>query len=613
MKKNQILLFSVLALLIVILSSCSGHPYFNTWFNLNRHYEQGLRDLKIRKDTASLDTAWLSSGEREHWQKVLEKGEKIQKQWPNRKDYAPKVLFRMGMAQLRLAQWNECLRNFEELERNYADFDSVPAAQFHRATCLDKKGDRSLARFALSEIAQNPRHPYYSLALVQLAKLEGSDGHDSLSLAALEKLLGTPGEPSILRGNAHFQAARIYDRMSKWSPALGHYRDSSVGLLPLKIQYTARLRSAILVSYLGDTLGGIRSLESLAVHPKFQDSLYNTQFVLAQWLFEGRFFDRGEKILMEIARKRSHTEEAAHAWYLLGERERTQTLFLDKALQYYDSSNYSQPRSEWAGLSRQRAAGIRTILASRKSGYKDAQVNFQASEAYLFQLDQADSSLVLLKKISDDTTAQLDLRMKALYAQAYLRETAKSDSASSDSLLRSLIQKYPGTDYAKQAQRNLGQEVTQLTYQDSAHLLFLKAESLQVVDSKSALPVLDSIILKFPKSSEAPRALWVKANLLGSEPATKELARQVLLKLQKDYLGSNYADVARLSLEAKAELDPMQLRTEKELLQSLERNLQYIREQSAREEKLREQMQANPAKTNAEEELLWDYNERYDP
>lgn len=595
--------------LVVVMTACSGHPYFNTWFNLNRHYEAALLELQHRKDSLPQDTIWVSPIEREHWQKVVEKGAKIQSQWPTRKDYDAKVLFRTGMAQMHLAMWNDCLRNFEDLQRNYPSDDSVPAAEYYRSLCLDKKGESTLARFGYNQIVAHQTHPYYSLALAQLARMENAQGRDSSSLSALEKLLALAGEPSLLRGQAHFQAAQIYDRSSQWKSALGHYRDTSVQLLPKPTVYSARMRAAMMHFKLGDSLEGLQALEKLALDKRFGDSLFNTQFVLADYydlLGQG---PKAEKILLDLARGKNRGEILAHAWYALGERERTRTFFFEKALQYYDSATIVQSRSVWAQWARNRISGLKTILASR-SDKVEPKVAFQASEAYLFQLDQVDSSLSLLQKISQDSSAALQFRAKSIYAQAFLRESVKKDSVRSDSLWRLLILQYPGTEYAKQAERNLGMDLIQVTAQDSAHRLYLKAESLGLGKLPMATQILDSLARQFPMSADAPKGLWLKASLLADSKQI-ELSRRVLQDLVARFPQSPYADYAHLALEAKSELDPAYLRSDKELLAGLQRNLNDYKLQREREDKLREQMQSTPSKGNAEEELLWDYNERY--
>lgn len=602
---------ALIATAATLLSACGGHPYFNTWFNLNRHYEAALRELSLRQDSLPGDTTWLAAPEREHWQKVIEKGAKIHQNWPARKDYESKVLFREGIAHMHLGNWNDCLRSFEDLQRNDPAFDSVPAAEFHKSTCLAKKGENTLALFALNQIASNAQHPYYIQALSALAKLQGSQGRDSLSLLALEKMLAQPGKPSLLLAQAHLQAAKLYDLRSEWKAAFDHYRDSSLTLLPRAQYYGAQLRSALLQQKMGDSVASMKSLEGLAADGRFADSLLTTQFALADLYDALNRGPQAENLLLSITKGKYRGEFLAHAWFALGERERLRTFFFEKALKCYDSAVNVQPRSVWAQLSRQRSAGLKTILAARQPKV-EARVAFQASEAYLFQLDQVDSSLHLLQKISEDTAVQSNLRAKALYAQAFLRESVKKDSAESDLLWKNLIQKYPGTEYAKQAQRNLGMDLDQLTESDQAHSLYLRAESLMVRQVPLALLTLDSLVKRYPQSLDAPKALWFKSYSLvaGKQDA---LARKTLQDLIAQYPNSPYTDYARLALESKAEFDPSLLRSDKELLVGLQRNLNDYREQRAREDKLREQMQAAPKSGSSEEELLWDYNERYGP
>lgn len=602
--------FDLLAmvLILMILVGCGGHPYFNTWFNLNRHYEQGLRDLKIRMDTSLSDTAWVNDGEKSHWLKVIEKGDKIQKQWPQKKEYDAQVMFRKGMARMYLGEWELCLKQFDEYEANYQAHDSISAAQYHRTTCLEKKGDLAMARFALKNLVQNLVHPYRDQALMKLAKVEGLNGKDSASIEALEKLILTGGEPSVLLGQAHYQLARIYDRMDQFQKARQNYLDTSISMLSNSIKYVAKVRGALMLSQYDSKMQAIKEIVELRSRPEYKDSSISLAFILADLYQKNSQSILFERTLKEVIDQRSRTDDAAHAWYLLGERERTVTLFYNRALNFYDSSANAYPRSTWARWARERMMGIQTILSSRR-GLNNPTLNFQASEAYLFLLDQVDSSLKLLKKISEDSTADQNLKMKSTYARAFLYESNKKDTIQSDSLLRSIIQLYPGTEYAKQAQRNLGLEITEKTAEDSAWCYFLKAESLQVSDFKKSNEQLSLLLKKFPQSSIAPKALWVLA--MQTKPKDT-IVKSYLQQIIEFYPLSNYADYARdLLIQGKNMFEV--IKPEKDLLETLERNLRNIREQRVMEDRMNSDRQYAPKDSPVEEELLWDYNDRYGP
>jgi outer membrane protein assembly factor BamD (BamD/ComL family) len=607
---QRLIILSLLAL-ASLLSGCSGSIYFNTWFNLNRNYEMGHRERTARLDSLPKDTTWASESERKAWTKVIEKGGKILQFWPTDTRYKPEVLFRMAIAYYRLDQAGECLQKFDEYERYFPSDDSIPAAQYHRALCLERNNQQPLARFALEQVSSKPG-PYREAALYELARISGQGQRNNLR-KSLEALLATEGPPSLLRGRASLQLADIYFQDSLFSKARPLYLSASLELLPIAEQWIGLHKGALCLSYTQAPDSAATELLAIPERKGFAKYRTTAELLAAQSRLMGKTPEKGLSTLLAIAKKHPGQDTAAHAWYLLGNYEHERSLNLALALQHYDSSSYHNSQSSWGYLSRKRASSLREILAVRTlpDGRLNAEQVFRASETFWDDLNQSDSGLVLLQKIQNDSATDRNLRLKALYAEAFVRDAKLKDSTGSDSLYRRILQLYPGTEFAKQAQKNLGLEMTELTRADSATLAYHKAESLeiQLKEPSRVSEFLDTLILKYPGELATARALWLQAHLWQKAGRPVDHIRNLIVKLSQEYSSTPQGILALEILRSGDQIQTMDLTVEREILKQLERQLADL--QRIRKEREEREAQGLPATDNKGEELLWDYNEMY--
>jgi hypothetical protein len=269
-------------------------------------------------------------------------------------------------------------------------------------------------------------------------------------------------------------------------------------------------------------------------------------------------------------------------------------------------------KKDWAGWARQRATGLRNILEARQNTGNDPQVALRASESFLLLLDQPDSSLALLSRVSADTAAPQAYRVKALYGSAYLWGTAKADSVRSDSLYRQVVQLYPGTEFAKQAQRNLGLEVDQMTQEDRSARYLSLADSAYSEGQYALASAWTDTTLKYQPDAEAgARALWLKAHYRAALKDTVGIKTALTTLLEK-HPGSIYHPWAQAMLDGRVLPDGQALENERQSLAMLQRRFEELVQMRERDEKTKADRESQQGGEKAEEELLWDYNQMYD-
>jgi tetratricopeptide (TPR) repeat protein len=160
-------------------------------------------------------------------------------------------------------------------------------------------------------------------------------------------------------------------------------------------------------------------------------------------------------------------------------------------------------------------------IPDMKSFFKN---EFMIAELFLLKLSEADSAVARLTNVienSDDTASV----MRAAYARAFIYDEFLHDPDTAEEMYKEIIEKYPNTDYAKQAQVNLGMNVTMKTREDEARDRYMAAESLWTIASEMpaskmdlvdsayahAFAAFDSVYNDYPQTQSGIQALYMKA------------------------------------------------------------------------------------------------------
>jgi|GEM_PF-1657996 len=164
---------------------------------------------------------------------------------------------------------------------------------------------------------------------------------------------------------------------------------------------------------------------------------------------------------------------------------------------------------------------------------------FMIAELFHFRLGDLrhapDSTRKFLARIVADTAGAREDSLytrRAFYALAWLEQEGPAasspprsgaagssftgDKARADALYRALMARYPATEWAKAAERNLGLPPSVKTPDDSARALFLQAEAKSFAGEdlfKSVVPAYRAVVTKHPQSADAARAQFAIAFL----------------------------------------------------------------------------------------------------
>jgi TolA-binding protein len=216
--------------------------------------------------------------------------------------------------------------------------------------------------------------------------------------------------------------------------------------------------------------------------------------------------------------------------------------------------------------------------------------------------------------------------MRASYARAFIYDEFLHDPDTAEDLYREIIEKYPNTDYAKQAQANLGMNVTMKTKEDEAHDRYMAAESLWTVASEMpvskmdqvdsayarAFTRFDSLYQEYPETQAGIQALYMKAIYFQMNPERID-STMLTYKLLRDKYGQTpWGKEAAKKMNTRLTITDQDLERLRKRVKSSETHVNKLSAQYYEElNKAPEEKQAE-VKSQEDEILENTYNSMYD-
>lgn len=637
MRIRFLTVFLVFAMAFV-LEGCTCCAYLNHIFNADRNYEEAVKLEEAKADSLPADSEVVATGAAaQKYDKVIEKGSRVLERFPENDRQTARAVFLIGESFRHKGEWGKAIAKYDEFERYFPDHDSMPKVEYERAYCLYKNGEYDISRFALQSILDvGDSHPFYSEGLNLLSLLEEKGDFTDQAIAALEKMLADTNGTPYMRGRAHLRLASLYFKNENYPKAREHYLAKEIVELPERDRYSAALHAAECLALTKSFAEAAEEYKVLSETKEYESHLPDLLVRRGELLLLAGNWTEGEKLLHKVTEDYEKTEYSSRGFFDLGDFYQTEKREYEPALAYYDSSFLARPVCSWGKNARERRDALRRLMALRaKDSLSDTteaakkaffDTEFQIAELFLFKLSEMDSSLLRLDRIIEESP-DTAVVMRASYARAFIYDEFKQDPDKAEKLYKEIIAKYPKTDYAKQAQINLGVKVTVKTPEDDAHELFLFAESLWVVaqnvplDSMDAvdsayahaLAAYDSVYRAYPETEAGIQSLYMKGILWEMSPETRDSAAFAFKTLRKEHRNTPWGMDAEKRLQTRMAITD----------ESLERLRKRVEQNSAYVEKLSKQyyddLSANENKKSEpnirveeNEELENSYNSMYD-
>jgi tetratricopeptide (TPR) repeat protein len=608
-------------------------------FNAERLYDEATELRTARLDSVPDETqSYPGNEESQKYEKIIEKGSRVLERFPKNKTRTAEAVFLIAESYRHKSDWPRAITKYDEYERYFADFDSMRAVEYQRAYCLYRNQEYNISRFALEPVVANKEHPYYFQGLNLLSLLDEKSEAPEQAIASLEAVLADTSGTPYMKGKAHFRLAGLYFKMEDWEKAHLHYNAKEIENLNDRERQTAGEQSA---ECLANQKKYLQAADEFKELYKVEAYEKNRPFYLVRigemTLLAGRHAD-AFVIFNKVNSEHPRTEYSSRSYFNMGDYEQTKVLNYELAMSYYDSSYIARAISEYGKKARERRNALRQLVTyrdqndealARKDSIPDMSKffknEFMIAELFLLKLSEADSAVARLTNVIEKSEDSATV-MRASYARAFVYDEFLHDPDTAEELYKEIIEKYPNTEYAKQAQANLGMNVTMKTREDEARDRYMVAESLWTVASEmpvskmdlvdsayaTAFVAFDSLYRAYPQTQSGIQALYMKAVYFQMNPDRLDSAIKIYYVLRDKHGATPWGKRAAFLLNTRISI------TEDDLAKLRKRTAKNIENLDKKSERYYEELNAKPEEKKAEiiskeDEILENtYNSMYD-
>lgn len=194
---------------------------------------------------------------------------------------------------------------------------------------------------------------------------------------------------------------------------------------------------------------------------------------------------------------------------------------------------------------------IKTLSFVDKAAMRDTMAMLRSKEVYALgrvfeQFGDTDSALYYYR-LAHDSTAETDVE-KSRYLFAQSRLIRQADPESADSLLEVITERYPNSQYGRQANGDLGFSSDAIVEDDAE--MFRSASSFRRIgEYDMASTRYNAIVRDYPQGTHAARALYALGWMYEREMINPDSSRYYYQLLVDKYPTSEYARDIRPSLE----------------------------------------------------------------
>ena len=538
------LMFSALLLLCI---RCS--IYFNTFYNAETAFDEGFAlHEKILQNYPDSLVVEPPADARVKYDRAIEKATKVLEIYPKDKKWHDDALFLLGKSYYFEKEFGKSIRKLRQLQEEYPESRFIPESYVYIAR--DYIGQEELAkaeealRFALDRYPALDNDQSASLLLVEIAiRREGK----AQAIELLEKArAGVRSEEKklelLLRVSELYMDLNQYGKAAQLlasaprnkKDALREYRiDRNLVLCQVKLDSLAR---------------ALHLIKGMLANKLYLPYMKDILFVKGTIFTHQGKVDEAIAVFKLIVGNQSDTTAlksdtsriASRALYELGLLYQKKKGSYKEAEKYYRLVTERAIRdSSVAPLAARRLkamndlADLRAKLAAHDTTVHVMQARFTIGELFYYELDEPDSAFAQFSAIIEDTVRDSTYIPKSLCAAASIARRKFNDTLLSDSLYRKLIAEFPGSDYIRQARREMSSAGTIKTRRELAEESFLAAETawIREDDIKGAVQKFYAVYKEYVDLEIASKSLFVAAWLADNELQKKKTAKSLYEKI----------------------------------------------------------------------------------
>lgn len=423
---------------VVMFLSVLGCAYFNTFYNAQFYYKQGVKKEEQKSGT----------GKRE-FEKSLEKAVVVVRDYPDSR-WVDQAFFLIAMNYYWMGKYDKADVQFEGFLNHFPESPYKEEAEYYRALTLIQLKRYSEARIALQDMFSSRefgRRARYSWAEAFLEEqdIEGARKAflDFLEIYPYGELTNEARVNLAeiqLKGGDTLSAIRTYERHLR---RVETSKENYERLLTLADLYYRKYEYSEARRTLKRTRGVYSDID-------VQCDLLNAKISIAQGDSSS-----AEKLLAKIPGGSCRAE----AFYLLASLYEDEGKY-ENALAYYDTLTTLERSSNYTALAERKKSLLESRVAQPDSSdttkIDPAEQQFLLAQTYLLSFGDARRALEEYVKVAEDYP-ESPFAPKALYGVAWLKRYRLNDTLWLNDFLR-LIELYPESPAALEAQKLLEDE-----------------------------------------------------------------------------------------------------------------------------------------------------------
>ncbi len=416
----------------IALSMLTQCAYFNTFYNAQNYFNQGMK--LVKDDTLKYDN--------EYFDKTIEKCASVIVKYPESR-YVDDALFMMGVAYYFKGDYTRAIDKLEFLTMNFPGSKLYDDAMYYIGLAYYKNDKLSKAIISLKEAGKSKGFRKKANVMLCYAYFRDGNYRELMNTAhsLLQQKLKRREKLMILNilGEAEYQ-------MNEYDSALKTYTE--IKILQDSPEEKKKIKLKIANIYL--KMGNYEDCKNFLQNesdPEFK-------LLLADLNVKMDSIMTAKEIYIEIKETQA-PEVAAKALYelaLIAEREDS----LELAISYYDSL-IPKASGDILNKAKSRVEILKKIveLTNKTEGLDKAQ--FSLGELYFVEVKDIAKAMEYYENVYTNYPKS-DLSPKALYANFWISKMVLKQDSLARVLLEQLITKYPDTEYAQSAKNLINKE-----------------------------------------------------------------------------------------------------------------------------------------------------------
>lgn len=466
------LLFALTIVLTLWLGS--GCAYFNTLYNAEQKYNEGL-DVKARSDPEREE---ISNQEVILYEEAYDKAARVVKHYPESK-WVDDALLLMAKASHEKGDYSAALRKYDEILTFFPDSDLIPETFLMQGRSLIEVREYDRAVTALARAAEEDKKEFRGDVIFLRGLVEERRGNLDEAVASYSEVLAHHKKSDYF-GQAGLRAGDISLETGDYPGAVSFYeRVRSKGRTPLE-KYRGGMKKGAALLEMEEWRRARTTYKDVAERTVNEEDRGRAKLMEADAVNASGDVEGAHEIYRRLIEKYPRREAASEAQFAIAKYSDDQG-DLETALNEYNLVKEQGTGSEaWLRATIrmnhiQRVLDLRTEIEEEDDVEEASRKRFLLAEQLLEKIGHTDAALAEYKALADDAQGT-EWRSRALFAQAWILENRLDQPDSADALLFQLANEDTRSDVAAAARRRHGMAVWKFEEIKAPRVVFIRPE-----------------------------------------------------------------------------------------------------------------------------------------